>query len=117
MGNNVKKSHFLGGICKICAFFLFILCLTGCAKKADPVDIITNTAHQQINAIRESLPPECKTAAIDEQLKAVDGTVDSAKATCETQKTALNSEKLRWQWAFFALVAAVGLYIARKIFR
>lgn len=107
-------------ICKAVLIFtilLVVLLLCGCAKKADPVDTITDTAHQQIVAIRESLPPECKTAAIDEQLKAHDGTVDSIKAMCDTQKAALNSEKLRWQWAFFALVGGIGLYFARKILK
>lgn len=114
---SVKKSQKFVKFGMICAVFLFILGLTGCAKNADPVDTITDTAHQQIVAIRESLPPECKTAAIDEQLKAHDGTVDSIKAMCDTQKAALNSEKLRWQWAFFALVAGIGLYFARKILK
>ena len=91
--------------------------LSGCVKHTDPVDTIANTAHQQIVAIRESLPPECKTAAINEQLKAHDGTVESMKAMCDTQKSALNSEKLRWKWSFFALLAAIGLYIARKILK
>ena len=112
---SVKKSQKFVKIGTICAVFLFIL--TGCAKNADPVDTIADTVHQQIGAIQESLPPECKTAAIDKQLKAVDGTVDSIKAMCDTQKAALNSEKLRWQWAFFALVAGIGLYFVRKILK
>ena len=110
----VKKSHFFAILGAICAIFLLII-LSGCVKNTDPVDTIANTAHQQIVAIRESLPPECKTSAIDEQLKAHDGTVESMKAMCDTQKTALNAEKLRWKWSFFTLLAAIGLYIARKI--
>lgn len=113
---NVKKSHLFAIFVAICAIFLLIM-LSGCVKHTDPVDTIANTAHQQIVAIRESLTPECKTTAIDEQLKAHDSTVDSIKAMCDTQKSALNAEKLRWQWAFFALVTAIGLYVARKILK
>ena len=74
---------------------LLILCLMGCTKHTDPIDNIANTAHQQIVAIRESLPAECQTKAIDEQLKAHDGTVDSIVQMCDEQKAKLDAEKLR----------------------
>lgn len=111
----VKKSQNIVKIGIKCAFFAFIL--TGCVKNVDPVDTIATAAHQQIIAIRESLPPECNTSVIDKQLNAHDATVDSIVSTCESQKSALDSERLRWKWAFIGLVVGIGLYFAIKILR
>lgn len=120
----VKKSQKKTSFAKICAkilficiIFMFILCCAGCAKKTDPVDTIAASAHQQIIAIRESLPPECQTKAIDEQLKAHDSTVESMKAMCDTQKESLNQEKLRYKWAFLGLLALIAVYLGRKIIK
>ena len=114
---NVKKSHLLRKIATICAIFLLILFLFGCAKHTDPIDTIADAAHQQIVAIKESLPKECQTKAIDEQLKAHDTTVESIVSNCNTQKEALNAEKLRWKWAFLATVIMIAAYIARKVMK
>ena len=112
----VKKSQFIAHFCKICAIFAFILC-AGCAKKPDPIDTIATSAHQQIAAIRESLTPECRTAANQKQLDAADATVDAVVAACDTQKEAINQEKLRYKWGFFGLLAVIGLAILAKLKR
>ena len=96
---------------------LLIFCLMGCAKHTDPIENIANTAHQQIVAIRESLPPECQTKAIDEQLKAHDGTVDSIVQMCDEQKAKIEAEKVRWKWAFMALALIIAIHVGRKVIK
>lgn len=102
-------------------FWALIVCLLlllfGCAKNTDSLDVIGNSAHQQIVAIKESLPKECQTKAIDEQLKAHDATVDSIIANCNTQKQVLDEERIRWKWSFLATVLIIAVYFARKILK
>ena len=83
----------------------------------DSVETATEAAHQQIIAIKESLPKECQTKAIEEQLKAHDATVDSIRANCETQKAQITSEKIRWKWSFLALSFLVLAYICKRVLK
>ena len=102
-------------------FWALIVCLLlllfGCAKNTDSLDVIGNSAHQQIVAIKESLPKECQTKAIDEQLKAHDATVDSIIANCNTQKQVLDEERIRWKWSFLATTLIIVAYFVRKILK
>lgn len=101
----------------IWTIFLLILCLYGCVKQPDAVETATSAAHQQILAIKESLPKECQTKAIEKQLKAHDATVETIKTNCDIQKAQITSEKLRWKWSFFALALVIAAYIARKVLK
>lgn len=94
---------------------VFMLC--GCVKQSDSVETATEAAHQQIVAIKESLPKECQTKAIEKQLKAHDATVETIKTNCDTQKAQITSEKIRWKWSFLALSFLVLAYIAKKILK
>lgn len=94
---------------------VFLMC--GCVKEPDAVETAANAAHQQIVAIKESLPKECQTKAIDEQLKAHDATVETIRANCEAQKAQITSEKVRWEWSFFSLAFIVLIYLVKKILK
>ena len=74
-------------------------------------------AHQQIIALKETLPKECQTAAINEQLKAQDETIDTIVANCHLQKQKIIAEKTKWQWAFGALSLLVLVYFGRKVLK
>lgn len=109
--NKIWKTILIGTI------LILILFLAGCVKQPDAVETATNAAHQQIVAIKESLPKECQTKAIDEQLKAHDATVETIKTNCDIQKAQITSEKIRWKWSFLALSFLVLAYIAKKILK
>lgn len=96
---------------------LLILCLAGCVKHQDPVEAAANAAHQQIVAIKESLPKECQTAAIEEQLKAHDTTIETIKTNCDIQKAEITQEKIRWKWSFIALSLIILIYCAKKVLK
>lgn len=101
--------------------FAFLLILTislsGCAQKPDPVETAVGAAHEQIAAISESLPAQCKTAAIKKQLKSADTSVDVVEYACNARTDAINAEKLRWKWAFISLLIIVLANIARKVIK
>ena len=100
---------------KISFFLIIFLTCAGCTKHSDPVNVAANVAHQQIIAIRESLPPECQTKSIDEQLKAHDAAIDAIVGSCDLQKEKITAEKLRWQWAFIALCLILGILTIKKV--
>lgn len=91
--------------------------LTGCVRKPDPVESSADVAHQQIVAIKDSIPKECMTKANEEQLKALDRTIDVIVYNCEAQKDKITSEKLKWMYSFFALLIIVLANIARKVLK
>ena len=104
-------------ICKLIFWGLILvllLFLWGCVKQPDSVDTAANAAHQQIVAIKESLPKECQNKANDEQLKALDGTIESIVANCNTQKAIIDEQRIRWKYAFLILSITVLAYFGRK---
>lgn len=94
---------------------LVVILLSGCARDANPVETATTNAHNTIAGIRESLPTECKTKAIVQQLATADSAVDVVYSTCEIQKESITQEKIRWKWSFFGLLIVVGAYIAKRL--
>ncbi len=100
---------------KFTLLLLFTILLTGCAGQTDPVETVADSAHQTIASIRESLPAECKTKAIEQQLNTADSTVDAVVSTCDMQKEALTQEKIRWQWSFIGLLIVVCAYIIKRL--
>lgn len=93
-----------------------ICAMAGCARKEDPVASATETAHQQVAAIKEALPKECQTKAVLEKLKSSDTAIDVVASSCELQRTALKEEKLRWEWSFYGLLFLVLFHVGRKVF-
>lgn len=98
-------------------FLILTLLLTGCVREVDPVDTAANAAHQQIVAIKESLPKECQTKAIDNQLKAHDETLNTIVNTCNIQKAEIQSDKIKWKTGFFGLLLVMTVYILRKVLK
>lgn len=108
----VKKSHLLAKIGVICAVFLFILLLCGCAKT--PQEIATGAVLGQVNAVEQAIKKECPQAKIDEQINALRATVQSQLATCESQISVERSEKRIWQVVAGGLLLAIVGYILGK---
>lgn len=97
----------------LAVMFLF----TGCVKQPDAVQGAANAAHQQVVAIKESLPKECQSKANEEQMRALDETIDTIVTNCELQKDEITAEKLKWMYSFFALAIIVLAHIARKVLK
>ena len=97
--------------------FVLLLFFWGCVKQPDSVDAAANAAHQQIVAIKESLPKECQSKTNEEQLKALGGTIESIVANCNTQKAILDEQRVRWKYAFMILSVMVLAYVGRKVLK
>lgn len=114
-GENTKKSHLFGVFGKICAIFLFIL-LAGCAKNT-PTQNATQTLNNQIVALENSLTTDCKTDAVNTQITAIKAQISTIQSVCETEKAQITSEKIKWQWATFALLVIIAAYVGKTIAR
>lgn len=105
-------------VCK-CIFWILIalllLCLAACAKQTPTTEIIANSAQESLNAINNTLTPECKTKAIESQINATNNTIKAMVSACNIEKDAIDQEKLRWKWAFIALTIIVAIHIGRKV--
>lgn len=93
--------------------FLMIICLSGCAGKS-PIENITDSALQQLNAIEHSIKPECKSASTDKQMEALRSTIKSQLSTCETKIEQITADKIRWQTISVILIIIIAVYIGRK---
>ena len=88
-------------------YLLIVLLLCGCAKTA--TQTITETAQQQLNAIEQSITPECRTTATTIQINALRSTINSQLSTCELAQSKLKSDITKWQVIAIALFGALLL--------
>ncbi len=78
-------------------------------------DSVVNSAIQTLDALEQSIPTECKTKAINSQFIAERVNIESIKTTCEIEKQAIEQVKIKWQIAFFSMIAIIVIWFVRKI--
>jgi len=88
--------------------------LTACTQ-ATPSQSIADGAIQQATAIEQSLSKECATSAIKTQIQAIKTQITAITQTCETEKTEIRADKIKWQTAFFGLLLAIVVFVIRKV--
>jgi len=93
------------------------LALAGCAKTAPVSETITENAITATTALEQTLTEECKTDAIKTQLTVVKTQIRAINNACVAEKQAITQEKRKWQMGFWALLALIGLYVARKVLK
>lgn len=93
-------------------YVLVMLLLFGCAKT--PMQDITDTAQQQLNAIEQSIKPECKSVSTTEQINALRGTINSQLSMCESEIKRITSDKIKWETIAIMLMVIMGVYASRK---
>lgn len=94
-----------------------ILCMCGCAKTTPASETIANSAQESLNAINDTLTPECKTKSIESQINATRTAIQATISACEDEKEIITQEKLRWKWSFIALSIIIMIHIARKVLK
>ena len=99
---------------KCFGLFLVLFMLSSCGAQSVSHDIAQN-AINATTALEQSLPAQCATENIKNQINGIKSQIKTISTACETEKRVIEQEKLRWKWSFFALLAAIGLYVARKI--
>ena len=90
----------------------FILLLCGCVKSASQT--AAEAALQQVAAVEQQIKKECPTAQIDKSMDALRSSINSQLATCELQRAKVESDKEKWQVAFFGLLLVVGIWFGKK---
>lgn len=91
---------------------ILLALLSGCAKTAG--ESIADTAHQQLNALEQSIKPECMTTATAEQIKALHGTINSQLSNCESEMKRITADKIKWEAIAIMLMIIMGVYAGRK---
>jgi len=91
---------------------LFIL-LCGCAKTA--TETATDTALQQVDAVEQQIKKQCPEAKIDKSIDALKSSINSQLATCELQQAKVESDKVKWQVAFWSLFFVVGVFVLKRV--
>lgn len=114
---NVKKSYLFGIFSKICAFFLFILCLCGCAKNAS--ETAAEASLSQVNAIEQQIKKDCPTVNYDKQMESLRNSIRTQLATCEAQKDTLkerNDTLLAILIGLIAIIAVINFGKIKRLF-
>ncbi len=98
--------------------YLFIgLIVAGCTRQQPASVTIATSAKETIAAMYQSLPDECKTESNQKQLWAAQSAIDAVVQSCETEKSKINQEKIKWQWAFWGLLAVMAAYVLKRVVR
>lgn len=99
---------------KTIAIALIGCLLCACSAKT-PTQTATDAAIQAIDALEQSITPECKTASVDKQITALRTQVENTAIYCEQEKQVLELEKDRLLMVLFMMVTVIGVYIIKKI--
>ena len=93
-------------------WILVLLLLAGCAKTAS--ESATEAALSQVDAVEQSIKKECPQAKIDKDMDALRANIKSQLRTCESEQARIQSDKNKWQIAFFALLLVVVVWFGGK---
>lgn len=107
-----SKRHKFWKYVLVWAIILLILCLMGCAKTA--TETAADAALQQVAVVEQQIKKECPEAKIDKSMDALRSSIHSQLATCELQRAKVESDKVKWQVAFFSMLIIVGIWFGKK---
>ena len=91
---------------------IITILLAGCVKTAS--ESATDAALAQVDAVEQSIKKQCPQAKIDKDMDALRADIKSQLRTCESEQKRIQSDKIKWQVAFFSLLVVVGLYFGRR---
>lgn len=91
--------------------------LSGCAREKPTYETVADNAVDIVTAIEQGLPAECQTEANKLLFNVGRKEIANVKNACDERVDKITEEKLRWQWAFWGLLAVIGVYIAKRVLR
>lgn len=91
---------------------LCILSLCACAKTA--TETAADAALSQVDAVEHQIKKECPQAQIDKDMDALRASIKSQLSTCELQRAKIESDKVKWEVAFFSLLIIMAVWFAGK---
>lgn len=97
-----------------------ILSLIGCAKQAPITNDAVNVAKKTLDAIKATLPTECRTESVLAQIEALDAQINNIPDVCRAEIEPIKAERDEYRTKFLSvagvLVVLIGLLIKKKIF-
>lgn len=96
-------------------YFIIILLLAGCAKTAS--QSATEVALNQVDAVEQTIKKECPQAKIDKDMDALRSSINSQLSTCEVEQARIQSDKVKWQTAFWALFIVMAVFLSKKVIK
>ena len=107
--------RYISQIIIVAIFFLLGILLAGCIRTEPVSETIADNAINATNALEQSLPAECKTAAINTQITVIKTQIKAITNACETEKNEITRDKLKWKYSFWVLIGIVLAYILKKV--
>lgn len=98
-------------------FFLLGLMLAGCASKEPVSNTIAENAVNATTALETNLPEQCKTEPIISQISLIRTQIRAVAGACDTEKNAIEHEKIKYQWAFYSVLTLIGLFFLKKVLK
>lgn len=102
-------------------FWALIICLIlllfGCAKTTPASENAANSAQESLNALEQTIKPECKTKAVESQINAVKSSINAIVTSCESEKAEIVADKIKWKSAFFTTIIIVLIYLVKKVMK
>lgn len=97
-------------------FGLLLLCFTlcSCGSGAGNHEAI-DTVHTSVDALEQSLPKECKTAAINKQIESLHKQITVAETQCNNVIKEEKSNTIKWKTAFFGSLLVIGIWLLKKL--
>lgn len=97
-----------------------IFSLMGCAKQAPITNDAVNAAKKTLDAIKTTLPTECRTESILAQIEALNAQINNIPDVCRTEIEPIKAQRDEYRTKFLsvagALVVLIGLLIKKKLF-
>lgn len=97
-----------------------IFSLIGCAKQAPITNDAVNAAKKTLDAIKTTLPTECRTESVFAQIEALDAQINNIPEMCRAEIEPIKAERDEYRTKFLsvagALVVLIGLLIKKKLF-
>lgn len=98
---------------KVLLGVLILSFIGGCASNAPIVDG-AESAKKTLDAIKHSLPTECKTATINAQIEALDAQINNIPSICQAQVAPIEAERDKLRAVVIALVGVLMCIFLRK---
>lgn len=94
-----------------------IFSLMGCAKQAPITNDAVNAAKKTLDAIKTTLPTECRTESVLAQIEALDAQINNIPDVCRAEIEPIKAERDEYRTKFLSVAGVlIGLLIKKKLF-
>lgn len=91
--------------------------LLACTKEPTVIDTQYNSIQNQIDAVKESLPEECMTPAVQSQFSAIESQLSAQRTTCESAVEAEKANAKLWELLTYTLAFLLGYTLIKRILK